>query len=68
MHNLTLRNIARLNVALGSKVIIVPPADAQPAFIFTSPCLAKPNDPYSVKPGTPHKYVITGTEEAPKAA
>lgn len=28
MHNLTLRNMARLNVALGEKVIVVPPADA----------------------------------------
>lgn len=27
LHNLTLRNIARLNVALGHKVIVVPPAD-----------------------------------------
>lgn len=26
LHNLTLRNIARLNVALGQKVVVIPPA------------------------------------------
>lgn len=67
MHNLTLRNLARLNVALGAKVIIVPPADAQPAFIFTSGS-AKRNDPYAVKPASSQPYVIPGIEEECKAA
>lgn len=68
MHNLTLRNLARLNVALGQKVIVVPPADAQPAFIFTSPAVAKPNDPFAVKPTSAHPYLITGTLEEAEAA
>lgn len=63
MHNLTLRNIARLNVALGSKVIVVPPADAQPAFIYTPACTARASNPYAVKAATTAQHVVTGSPE-----
>lgn len=65
MHNLTLRNLARLNVALGSKVIVVPPADAHhTAFIYT----AMPNDPYAGQSSTKNKYVVTEGSDMPQAA
>ena len=68
MHNLTLRNLARLNVALGAKVIIVPPVDAQPVFIYSGTCKAKSNDPFTVRSAPAHQYLVTETEEAPNAA
>jgi len=68
MHNLTLRNLARLNVALGAKVILVPPADAQPAFIYRGTCKAKTNDLFAVRSAPAHQYLVTETEEAPNAA
>lgn len=65
MHNLTLRNLARLNVALGSKVIVVPPADAHhTAFIYT----AKPNDPYAGQSSTKNNYLVTEVSDMPQAA
>lgn len=64
MHNLTLRNLARLNVALGAKVIVVPPADAHnTAFIYTPACTARTSDPYSVKGTDLHHHLVTATEE-----
>lgn len=63
MHNLTLRNIARLNVALGAKVVVVPPADAQPAFIYAPTCVARTSDPYAVKAVTLQQHLVTGSPE-----
>jgi hypothetical protein len=63
MHNLTLRNLARLNVALGAKVIVVPPADAQPAFIYTAGHNAHASDPYAVKNATPVQPRTTEMQE-----
>ncbi|MBV6489970.1 MAG: hypothetical protein CNCCGFBP_00345 [Fimbriimonadaceae bacterium] len=63
MHNLTLRNLARLNVALGAKVVVVPPADAQPAFIYTSVANARTSDPYAVKAVAPVSYEVSQVQE-----
>jgi transcriptional regulator with XRE-family HTH domain len=64
MHNLTLRNLARLNVALGSKVIVVPPADAHnTAFIYTPSCTARASNPYAVKGADLHHHLVTTSEE-----
>lgn len=63
MHNLTLRNLARLNVALGSKVIVVPPADAEPAFIYTPTSMAKASNPYAVKATDWYDNLVTEPDE-----
>jgi len=68
MHNLTLRNLARLNVALGAKVIVVPPAAANnTAFIYTPTCTANASNPYTVKAADRHHHLVIKSEEIAKS-
>jgi transcriptional regulator with XRE-family HTH domain len=49
LHNLTLRNLARLNVALGHKVVVVPPAEMHRTYFVLD---AGTNDLYRKGPRT----------------
>jgi len=65
LHNLTLRNIARLNVALGHKVVVVPPADMHRTFFVLD---AGTNDLYRRGPKTTKPVRLEMVTEEAKAA
>lgn len=65
MHNLTLRNLARLNVALGHKVIMVPPADMYRTYFVLD---AGTNDLYRKGPKTSKPVRLDELADEAKAA
>jgi len=65
LHNLTLRNIARLNVALGHKVVVVPPADTHRTFFVLD---AGTNDLYRRGPKATKPVCLEMVDEEGKAA